>query len=273
MKVKIILLISSVIVLFAFNTEKKQWVAIGDSITYLNDHPEQTGNRITTGYMTLVAQQRPNLSFVNQGHNGWTACRIAEKINTLGIVKADIYTIFLGTNDWWQGKPIGTVEDYDKNTGYETFYGSFRIILDYLKALNPRAQVILLTPMQRVDFVYFRNFKNNAYGSYKAKNGQMLAQFAEAVEEIASKERYQLIDLYHEKKLSHKKLVHFKRIKNLETGEYTDYTYPAFTNIPFSPEQEQNPYPVEAMAMTYDGLHPSDKGYQVIAKKLLKLLK
>ena len=127
--------------------------------------------------------------------------------------------------------------------------------------------------MQRVDFVYFSNFKNNAYGSYKAKNGQMLEQFAEAIKEIAKKEKRQILDLYHEKKLSHKTLVHFKRVKDFQTGEYKDYPYPAFIDIPFSTEQDQNPYPVEAMAMTYDGLHPSDKGYQLIAKKLLKILR
>lgn len=33
------------------------WTAIGDSITYLNDHPEQTGNRITR-----EAWPKPNLS-------------------------------------------------------------------------------------------------------------------------------------------------------------------------------------------------------------------
>lgn len=273
MKLRITFFVLTIAILFAFTPEKKQWVALGDSITYLNDHPDQTGNRITTGYMTLVTQQRPDLSFVNQGHNGWTACQIAEKITTLEIVKADIYTVFLGTNDWWQGKPIGTIEDYDNNTGYKTFYGSFRIILDYLKTLNPEAQVVLITPMQRVDFVYFSNFKNNAYGSYKAKNGQMLEQFAEAIKEIAKKEKRQILDLYHEKKLSHKTLVHFKRVKDFQTGEYKDYPYPAFIDIPFSTEQDQNPYPVEAMAMTYDGLHPSDKGYQLIAKKLLKILR
>jgi lysophospholipase L1-like esterase len=29
----------------------------------------------------------------------------------------------------------------------------------------------------------------------------------------------------------------------------------------------------EAIDMTYDGLHPSDKGYEVIARKLVKVLK
>jgi lysophospholipase L1-like esterase len=44
-------------------------------------------------------------------------------------------------------------------------------------------------------------------------------------------------------------------------------------NVPFNPETDEYPYPVEAIDMTYDGLHPSDKGYEVIARMLVKILK
>jgi lysophospholipase L1-like esterase len=33
------------------------------------------------------------------------------------------------------------------------------------------------------------------------------------------------------------------------------------------------PYPVEAMDMTYDGLHSSDKGHQRIANMLVEVMK
>ena len=35
----------------------KEWTAIGDSITYLNDHLDETGNRVTSGYLTRVTNQ------------------------------------------------------------------------------------------------------------------------------------------------------------------------------------------------------------------------
>ena len=38
-----------------------KWVAIGDSITYLNDHSEQTGNRVKKGYMTRVNEKLPHM--------------------------------------------------------------------------------------------------------------------------------------------------------------------------------------------------------------------
>lgn len=260
-------------ILCSFSPPKITWVALGDSITYLNDHQNETGNRITKGYMTRVVEKLPQYEFTNQGHNGWTAVRIAEKIEDLGITKADVYTIFLGTNDWWGGKPLGVFEDYEKNSGNATVYGSFRIIINKLRSLNKDAKIILITPMQRVDFVYINNPKNNAYGSYKEKNGQMLSAFADAVNAIGKFENMPVVDLYNEKKLKLESLVKYKRLKDTQTGEYKNYNFPDFINVPFNAETDEYPYPVEAINMTYDGLHPSDKGYEVISRKLIKIMK
>lgn len=256
-----------------FSPEKITWVALGDSITYLNEHQNETGNRITKGYMTMVMEKLPHIHYINQGHNGWTAARIAEKIESLNLVKADVYSVFLGTNDWWGGRPVGTMADYENNTGFGTLYGSFRIIINKFRSLNPDAKIILITPLQRVDFVYIANFKNNAYGSYKDKKGQYLEQFAAAIKDIGEREKLSVVDLYHEKKLAHSKLVKFKRLKDPQTGKYKNYSYPDFVDVPFNPETDEYPYPVESIAMTYDGLHPSDAGYEVITKKLVKILK
>ena len=266
-----------VILLFFFSSAYHQreltWVAIGDSITYLNDHLNETGNRVTKGYMTRVSEAIPHIKYVNQGHNGWTSGGIAESIDKLGLTKADIYSVFLGTNDWWRGRPLGNISDYKSNSGNTTVYGSFRIIIDKLKILNPSAKIILITPMQRSDFVYFANSKNNAWGSYKDKNGQTLKAFAAAIKSIGKLEGFPVVDLYNKSGMTQKNLVRFKRLKDSTTGAYKDYRYPAFINLPFNPETDAYPYPPEAIDMTYDGLHPSDKGYQVIANMLVKIMK
>jgi lysophospholipase L1-like esterase len=264
------------VLLFAFGSFAKKpllWVAIGDSITYLNDHKAEAGNRITKGYMTMVTEKLPNIRFINQGHNGWTAGRIADSIEKLNLQKADVYSIFLGTNDWWQGRPLGRLADYQNNTGNKTVNGSFRIIMNKLRDLNKDAKIILITPMQRVDFVYIRGHKNNAYGSYKEKNGQWLEAFANAIDSIGSFEGLPVVDLYHKKSLAHKNLVKYKRLKDPGTGTYKNYKYPHFIGIPFNTEGDEYPYPPEAIAMTYDGLHPSDKGYSVISRMLVKIMK
>ncbi len=269
-------LLLSLFVMLGFLSFKKQeikWVAIGDSITYLNDHPNETGNRTTKGYMTLVTEKLPHITYTNQGHNGWTSGGIADNIDKLGLTPADVYTIFLGTNDWWQGRPIGQVADYQNGTGSGTVYGSFRTIIDKLKNLNKKAKIILITPLQRGDFVYLTDMKNNAFGSYKDKKGQKLVQFAEVISNIGSLESFEVIDLYNKSGINQKNMVRFKRLKDPKTGVYKNLKYPEYTNIPFNPETDEYPYPMEAINMTYDGLHPSDKGNAIIAKMLVKVLR
>jgi lysophospholipase L1-like esterase len=259
--------------LSSFNTAEITWTAIGDSITYLNDHIDETGNRITSGYMAKVTVQYPNIKYINQGHNGWTTVGIAKEIENLGFTKTDVYSIFLGTNDWWQGLPLGTITDYKDNTGLKTTYGAYRIIINKIRILNPNAKIILITPMQRADFVYLFDAHNNAYGSYKSKNGQELGQFAEAVKEIGSYEHFSVIDLYYKSGMTVKNAVKFKRLKDSVTGKYNNIKYPKYTRLPFHPGIDQYPYPPDAIEYTYDGLHPSDKGHRVIADMIIKVFK
>lgn len=269
-------LVGLLILLFgitSFTQKTVTWVAIGDSITYLNEHLDETGNRVSKGYMTRVTEKLPYIRYVNQGHNGWTSGGIADAFDKLAIPKADVYSVFLGTNDWWQGRPLGTPEDYQHNTGNHTVYGSFRIIINKIRVLNPTAKIILLTPMQRGDFVYIADMNNNAWGSYKAKSGQELSAFANAINTIGKYEHIPVVDLYHKSGITQKNMVNFKRLKDPQTGLYKNYSYPAFTTIPFHPEADDYPYPAPAINMTYDGLHPSDKGYAIIAKMLAKEMK
>lgn len=267
-------LLLAIIALFgSFKPDQLTWTALGDSITYLNEHPDETGNRVTKGYMTRVVEKLPHIQYTNQGHNGWTAVKIAQEIETLGLTKADIYSVFLGTNDWWGGKPLGRLADYQNKTGNATVYGAFRTIIDKLRSLNPAGRIILITPMQRADFVYLTNFKNNAYGSYKPKNGQTLEAFARAIDSIGHVEQVPVIDLYHTSGLDIKKLVKFKRLKDSQTGNYRPYRYPTFIDVPFNPETDEYPYPAASIGITYDGLHPSDRGNAIISKHLVRVMK
>ncbi|HRQ51323.1 MAG TPA: SGNH/GDSL hydrolase family protein, partial [Agriterribacter sp.] len=107
-------------------------------------------------------------------------------------------------------------------------------------------------------------------GSYREKNGQQLEQFAAAISAIAQFENIPVVDLHNRSGITQKNIVHFKRLKDPQSGAYKNYPYPAYTAIPFDPATDEYPYPPDAINMTYDGLHPSDRGYAVIAKMLVK---
>jgi len=261
------------IAIVSFTHRPLTWVAIGDSITYLNDHTNETGGRVTKGYLSRVTEKLSYIQYVNQGHNGWTSRMIAESIEKLNIPKADVYSIFLGTNDWWHGDHIGTWEDYANATGDTTIYGAFRTITNKIRSLNPDAAIVLITPLQRSDFVYVNDAKNHAYGSYRDKDGQTLEQVVNAIRDIGEHEHFRTVDLYHAKKLSIPHLVRYRRLRDPRTGEYRNYTYPGYTTIPFDPVKDGYPYPADAIGMTYDGLHPSDKGNEVIAKNVMRVMK
>ncbi|MBC7400198.1 MAG: SGNH/GDSL hydrolase family protein [Mucilaginibacter sp.] len=272
---KSLILIIALALFTSFAPHKElKWMAIGDSITFHNGKPEYTKGRITKGYMDDVVTELPYVHFANHGHPGWTAKGIAENFDNLGIEKADIYSVFLGTNDWWVGFPIGAVADYDNNTGAGTVYGAYRIIIDKIRAQNSDAAIILLTPMQRTDYVDINNQASIIHGAYKENNdGVKLSDYADAVKNIARLQNLKLADLYYESGITIKNAVNYKRLKDPTTGEYKNYKYPDYVGIPFNPKTDEYPYPIEAMNMTYDGLHPTDKGHAIIAKMLVKIMK
>jgi lysophospholipase L1-like esterase len=258
---------------FSFIPPKKgrTWTAIGDSITAQDDKPESTKNRITRGYMSRVAEKLPYLHYNNVGRGGWTSKNMADNINSLGIGKTDFYSVFLGTNDWWTALPIGTFADYRDNKGNNTVYGAYRTIIDKIQSLNPDAVIILITPMQRTDFVDVNNSSSIIYGSYRPKNGHFLAEYAGAIKNIAKAENFELVDLYYKSGITPGNAVKYRRLKDPVSREYKNYKYPDYIGMPFNPATDDYPYPLASIDMTYDGLHPSDKGHARIAEMLVKV--
>jgi lysophospholipase L1-like esterase len=274
LKKPILFLLVLSVLLSSFTQQKElTWMAIGDSITYLNGRPELTKNRISKGYMDDVVAKLPYIKFTNNGHPGWTAKSIADNIDKLDLVKTDIYSVFLGTNDWWVGLPIGTMSDYQNKTGNQTVYGSYRTIIDKIRGLNPDAMIILITPLHRTDYVDLNNPSVFIHGDYQDKDGVYLSQYADAIKAIADAEHLKLVDLYYKSGITTKNAVNFRRLRDPQNREYRNYKYPEYTKIPYNPATDDYPYPVEAMNMTYDGLHPSDAGHQRIADMLVKVMK
>ena len=65
--------------------------------------------------------------------------------------------------------------------------------------------------------------------------------------------------------------VKFKRVRTPDGVR--DLPYPDYVGLPFDPAADPYPYPPEAQALTYDGLHPSDEGNERLAELLAKSLR
>lgn len=237
---------------------KWKWCAIGDSFTYLNDHPDETGYRVSRGYLSRIMDLIPQLELNNIGINGSTISDwIAQPIPF-----ADLYTVLLGTNDWNCGNPLGTQEDFRvRKEG--TILGNFGILLDHIRQANPKAVIVAGNPVERADFVYLLDPFNNAKGSYADRAGVYLSDLAAQLLEACRSENIAVVDLNRESGFTQESVIRFKHVRKDET--YQNLSYPDYVGLPFDPEKDEYPYPPEAMGLTYDGLHPTDKGNEIIA--------
>lgn len=209
-----------------------KYAQIGDSITYLYDNKyetsyddrntagDKTGYKNKNGYGALFAKSL-GIKYENhypQGANGRTFCDYYDEWEQghwsfpNGI---NIWTIFLGTNDWGtQRHGLGTKEDYLNNTysaSNRTTYGAIRKIVDKIRSQNSgniTPKIIFITPMQRGAFTYGDNpskvFTKSAIK--KSDNGQWeyvansygftLKDVVDAIKWVCEYESFRCVDLF-----------------------------------------------------------------------------
>ena len=124
------------------------WCSLGTSITDFNDDP--TPGR-SQGYQFFLMDDLDwdHAKLTNSGHSGTL---ISSSSSTPPATPCDIYTIEFGVNDWARGHDVGTLADY-KNPYYngnavrwDNFAACYRVLIDKIKAVNPNAVIVLITP-------------------------------------------------------------------------------------------------------------------------------
>ena len=238
--------------------KKVRWCAIGDSFTYLDNHLNETGHRVTKGYLSRIKEKIPELCLNNIGINGSTFTDWIQQ----PIPEADLYTVLLGTNDWHRGIPMGS-EDSFRGRESGTILGHLGILLDHIRAAAPEAAIIVGNPVERADFVYIGDPENNAQGSYEPENGLRLSELSAAILNCCALEQVPAVNCHDLSGFTQENVIRFKRVR--KGDGIRDLPYPDYVGIPFSPGEDPYPYPPEAVWMTYDGLHPSDEGCEILA--------
>ena len=165
-----------------------KYAQIGDSITDIYDNKWEyswsslsrketnpdagpdSGYKNEKGYGVLLARE-VGISYENhypQGLNGRTFCDYYDDwLKYAGEYgdfpnDIDVWTIFLGTNDWGTERhPLGTRDDYLNGTYtaiHRTTYGAIRKIVDRIRSYSNKSKktprIIFMTPMQRGCFAY-----------------------------------------------------------------------------------------------------------------------
>lgn len=79
--------------------------------------------------------------------NPWSLCNITKKdvVNSVDIENYDIFTIWIGTNDWGHNHPIGEIDSIDEYT----VLGAMNVTIKNIYNRKPQAKVLIITPTFR----------------------------------------------------------------------------------------------------------------------------
>ena len=153
-------------------------VNFGDSMTSMERWQATTVNCLGLAGYERVAQ------------SGGTLVDIYKEIENIP-TEADIVTVWIGTNDFGNSKPLGAITDRDQST----FYGCYKYICEYIAKNLPNASVLCITPLPRWDF---KTTNYDDLGRAINNSGNTLAEFADAVKSVAELFGYSVYDLYRE---------------------------------------------------------------------------
>ena len=154
------------------------YCSIGDSITKAGQ------------YQRVICQMCGFIETTNVSESGIEACQLANKIKdgTYALPNADIYTIFIGINDFRHSVPVGTLMDSTQGELTTFSMGLKSLIQECYKTMNPdKGRVILVLP-----------YKNSDTPNFNTANeqGVKLINYIEVAKEIASFYSLPTVDLF-----------------------------------------------------------------------------
>lgn len=179
------------ILAYGQNSIEAMWCSIGTSITWYNNHPEESKGKFTKGYQSRVLESIDFKDFYNAGVNGGVIATALGALNEAP--PADYYTIEHGINDWGHSVPVGTINDYIYDTRNGTFAATYRILIDSIFRINPYARIVICTPRKGYGFDGYL-----PEHWYDAKNGIYLKDYVDVIRLIAEYESIPVADFFAE---------------------------------------------------------------------------
>ena len=196
---------------YAHKWQGKRVAYLGDSVT---DPRNKAAKTKYWGFLEQWLGITPYVYAVS-GREWNDVPRQAAKLKAEHGDSVDAIIVFMGTNDYNQGVPIGRWFDervekvvagineqkhpVDRRRRYhcmdaDTYRGRINIALDTLKRMYPTKQIVLLTPIHRAGF--FANEKNwQPAEDYTNRCGEYIDAYVESVKQAANIWAVTVIDL------------------------------------------------------------------------------
>jgi lysophospholipase L1-like esterase len=165
------------------------WVSVGDSITNGNN----LYNSVGQGYYqeTALPLLRNVKKHYKRGYGGYCYSKSSTSAwsSILDVDSqfetADVYTVFLGTNDFSRNVPIGSTADAQGTLN--SLWGGMKQLYVDLRAKNPIATIIIITPLKRTSSPAW-NTTNSL--------GLKMDDYVAAIKAFAAQYALPVIDLY-----------------------------------------------------------------------------
>ena len=186
---------------------KYNWFALGDSIvqgyySFENGDGTETGSSIAVTqdcWVNLVSLKNECKLF-NYGvggsgfvHNGTVLNKLnaCDHVDTIDFSNADLVTIAYGVNDWKYNCNLGSMASNKKDG---TIYGNMKYVIEKIVSDNPKAKIIIITPL---NCSAYGTQQNNWGIGYSFSNNGTLERIFEAEKEVAEYYGIEMIDMTH----------------------------------------------------------------------------
>ncbi|MCJ7690376.1 MAG: SGNH/GDSL hydrolase family protein, partial [Clostridiaceae bacterium] len=131
----------------------KNWMAIGDGITYNNQ------------YQKYVVEDCEFASVKTIAEAGITLHIMDDKVTKELLKDIDVVTVFAGVNDFGDNRPLGYIED---SILVDTFYSDMKAVIENLEKIKPEMKIIFITTpyVGKDGFGFLKNNEENTLDDY-----------------------------------------------------------------------------------------------------------
>ncbi|MCJ7689102.1 MAG: SGNH/GDSL hydrolase family protein [Clostridiaceae bacterium] len=163
----------------------KNWMAIGDGITYNNQ------------YQKYVVEDCEFASVVTTAESGITLHIMDDKVTKELLKDIDVVTVFAGVNDFGANRPLGSIED---SIFVDTFYSDMKAVIENLEKIKPEIKIIFIT----TPYV-----GKDGFGFMKNNGGNTLGDYTKSMKEVCASYDVPILDLYASSGINEKNLLDY----------------------------------------------------------------